>query len=52
MPWCPTTSFPHPLVNVSESNAEKGLTNYLSYAIADLMQWQGCVTVRPQSPAT
>ncbi|KII89415.1 glycosyltransferase family 1 protein [Plicaturopsis crispa FD-325 SS-3] len=41
MPWCPTTSFPHPLVNVSASNAENGLTNYLSYALADLLTWQG-----------
>ncbi|KAG8929704.1 hypothetical protein FRC02_005216 [Tulasnella sp. 418] len=41
MPWCATTAFPHPLVNISESNAEVGLTNYLSYALSDLMQWQG-----------
>lgn len=41
MPWCPTTSFPHPLVNISQSNAEKGLTNVLSYALAELMTWQG-----------
>ncbi|KAG8809795.1 hypothetical protein FRC19_004968, partial [Serendipita sp. 401] len=41
MPWCPTTAFPHPLVNISQSNAEAGLTNYLSYALAELMTWQG-----------
>lgn len=41
MPWCPTTAFPHPLVNISESNAEPGLTNYLSYALAEMMTWQG-----------
>ena len=37
MPWCPTTAFKHPLVNVRESNAERGLTNYLTYAFADMM---------------
>lgn len=37
MPWSPTTSFNHPLVNVKQSNAEKGLTNYLSYALADML---------------
>ena len=43
MPWSPTTAFPHPLVNVKQSNAENGLTNYLSYALADLLTWQGQV---------
>ncbi|TFK31981.1 glycosyltransferase family 1 protein [Crucibulum laeve] len=37
----PTTAFPHPLVNIKQSNAEYGLTNYLSYAVADLLTWQG-----------
>ena len=37
MPWSPTTAFKHPLVNVRESNAESGLTNYLTYAFADMM---------------
>ncbi|KAG8808953.1 hypothetical protein FRC17_003685, partial [Serendipita sp. 399] len=41
MPWSPTTAFPHPLVNISQSNAEVGLTNYLSYALAEIMTWQG-----------
>jgi hypothetical protein len=41
MPWSPTTAFPHPLVNVKQSNAENGLTNYLSYALADILTWQG-----------
>ena len=41
MPWSPTAAFPHPLVSVKDSNAEPGLTNYLSYGLADLMQWQG-----------
>ena len=34
-------AFPHPLVNIKQSNAENGLTNYLSYAMADIMTWQG-----------
>ncbi|KAF9464545.1 glycosyltransferase family 1 protein [Collybia nuda] len=41
MPWSPTADFPHPLVNIKQSNAEFGLTNYLSYAVADLLTWQG-----------
>ncbi|TDL28120.1 glycosyltransferase family 1 protein [Rickenella mellea] len=41
MPWCPTTSFPHPLVNIKQSNAKRGLTNYLSYSLVDLLTWQG-----------
>lgn len=45
-PRCPTTAFPHPLVNIKQSNAQQGLTNYLSYALADMMTWQGCVALR------
>ncbi|WVN90029.1 uncharacterized protein L203_105261 [Cryptococcus depauperatus CBS 7841] len=41
MPWSPTTAFNHPLVNVKQSNAEKGLTNYLTFALAELLTWQG-----------
>ncbi|KAL0575377.1 hypothetical protein V5O48_006590 [Marasmius crinis-equi] len=41
MPWTPTTEFHHPLVNIQESNAKKGMTNYLSYALADILTWQG-----------
>ncbi|KZV90217.1 UDP-Glycosyltransferase/glycogen phosphorylase [Exidia glandulosa HHB12029] len=41
MPWCATGSFPHPLVNISTTNAGERLTNYLSYALADTMTWQG-----------
>ncbi|CAK5279180.1 unnamed protein product [Mycena citricolor] len=41
MPWTPTRAFPHPLVNIKASNAENGLTNYLSYALADILTWQG-----------
>ncbi|KZV78558.1 UDP-Glycosyltransferase/glycogen phosphorylase [Exidia glandulosa HHB12029] len=41
MPWCATGSFPHPLVNISTTNAGKRLTNYLSYALAETLTWQG-----------
>ncbi|KAJ7932676.1 glycosyltransferase family 1 protein [Mycena leptocephala] len=37
----PTAAFPHPLVNIQSSNAENGLSNYLTYALADIMTWQG-----------
>jgi sterol 3beta-glucosyltransferase len=41
MPWCATTAFPHPLVNISSSNAQSGLNNVISYALAELLTWQG-----------
>ncbi|KAF9036866.1 hypothetical protein BJ165DRAFT_614010 [Panaeolus papilionaceus] len=41
MPWSPTASFAHPLVNITTSNAGFGLSNYLSYAAAELLTWQG-----------
>lgn len=41
MPWSPTIDFNHPLVNIKQSNAEKNLTNYLTYALAEHMTWQG-----------
>ena len=37
MPWSPSTEFSHPLVNVQKTNAEKGLTNYLTFSFADMM---------------
>ncbi|KAL1695557.1 glycosyltransferase family 1 protein [Schizophyllum commune] len=41
MPWCATGAFPHPLVNVKFSNAGERLTNHMSYAVADMLTWQG-----------
>ncbi|KAG6852494.1 hypothetical protein C0991_011514 [Blastosporella zonata] len=41
MPWSPTAAFQHPLVNIKKSNAGNDLTNYLSYAVADIFTWQG-----------
>lgn len=37
MPWSPSTAFNHPLVNIKQSNAEKGLTNVLTFSFADMM---------------
>ncbi|PPQ66045.1 hypothetical protein CVT26_010801 [Gymnopilus dilepis] len=45
MPWSPTTAFPHPLVNITDSNAGYGVNNYLSYAAADLLTWHGIVDI-------
>ncbi|KAK7035899.1 sterol 3-beta-glucosyltransferase UGT80A2 [Favolaschia claudopus] len=41
MPWSPTSAFPHPLVNIQSTNAEKGLTNTLTFALAEILTWQG-----------
>jgi UDP:flavonoid glycosyltransferase YjiC (YdhE family) len=41
MPWSPTKSFPHPLVNVRSSNVDGDQTNFLSYALVEMMTWQG-----------
>ncbi|OJD35794.1 glycosyltransferase family 1 protein [Diplodia corticola] len=41
MPWSPTQAFPHPLTNIMSSNADASLTNYLSYALVDMLTWQG-----------
>jgi hypothetical protein len=37
MPWTATTSFPHPLINVKRSNADKSLTNYMGYGLANML---------------
>lgn len=41
MPWSPTQAFPHPLANIQSSNANAGITNFVSYAIIEMMIWQG-----------
>jgi UDP:flavonoid glycosyltransferase YjiC (YdhE family) len=41
MPWSPTQSFPHPLANIQSSNADVNMTNFLSYALVEMMIWQG-----------
>lgn len=41
MPWSPTQAFPHPIANVKSSNASGGMTNVMSYALVEMMTWQG-----------
>ncbi|KAF2100516.1 UDP-Glycosyltransferase/glycogen phosphorylase, partial [Rhizodiscina lignyota] len=41
MPWSPTSSFPHPLANIQSSDADTTLTNFMSYALVDMLTWQG-----------
>ncbi|KAF1835617.1 UDP-Glycosyltransferase/glycogen phosphorylase [Decorospora gaudefroyi] len=41
MPYSPTQAFPHPLANIQSSNADPQLTNYISYAMIELLSWQG-----------
>ncbi|KAI5792593.1 hypothetical protein DFH27DRAFT_527357 [Peziza echinospora] len=50
MPWSPaTTSFPHPLAHLPDDihqvlakcNVDIGTVNYLTYALLDVLTWQG-----------
>ncbi|PGH02776.1 hypothetical protein AJ79_07541 [Helicocarpus griseus UAMH5409] len=41
MPWSPTQAFHHPLANIQFSNAEVGVANFVSYALVEMMTWQG-----------
>ncbi|KAE8451366.1 hypothetical protein EG329_003995 [Mollisiaceae sp. DMI_Dod_QoI] len=41
MPWSPTQSFPHPLANIQSTNADVNMTNFVSYALVEMMTWQG-----------
>ncbi|KAF2023757.1 UDP-Glycosyltransferase/glycogen phosphorylase [Setomelanomma holmii] len=41
MPYSSTQAFPHPLANIQSSNTEPQLTNYFSYAMKELLSWQG-----------
>ena len=41
MPWSPTQAFPHPLANIQSSNADTSITNFVSYALVEMMTWQG-----------
>jgi UDP:flavonoid glycosyltransferase YjiC (YdhE family) len=41
MPWSPTQAFPHPLANIQSSNADANMTNFISYALVEMMTWQG-----------
>jgi hypothetical protein len=41
MPWSPTQAFPHPLANIQSSDADTTLSNFMSYALVDMLTWQG-----------
>lgn len=41
MPWSPTQAFHHPLANIQFSNAEVGVANFVSYALVEMLTWQG-----------
>lgn len=41
MPWSPTRAFPHPLANIVSTNTDDVMTNYVSYALVEMMTWQG-----------
>jgi UDP:flavonoid glycosyltransferase YjiC (YdhE family) len=41
MPYSPTQAFPHPLANIQSSNADKNMTNYISYVLVEMLTWQG-----------
>ncbi|ROW14758.1 hypothetical protein VPNG_03815 [Cytospora leucostoma] len=41
MPWSPTRAFPHPLANIESTNTDIVMTNYVSYALVEMMTWQG-----------
>ncbi|KAE8441968.1 hypothetical protein EG329_004135 [Mollisiaceae sp. DMI_Dod_QoI] len=41
MPYSATMAFPHPLANIQSSNADPQLTNYISYALIEVLMWQG-----------
>ena len=40
-PWSPTQAFPHPMANIKTSNVDQSYTNFMSYPLVELMQWQG-----------
>ena len=41
MPYSPTQAFPHPLANIQSSNADPQVTNHISYAMIEVLSWQG-----------
>lgn len=41
MPWSPTRAFPQPLANIQTTNTDPVTTNYVSYALVEMMTWQG-----------
>ncbi|XP_014559220.1 glycosyltransferase family 1 protein [Bipolaris victoriae FI3] len=41
MPWSPTKAFHHPLAAMEYGEADESSANYVSFAIMELMTWQG-----------
>lgn len=41
MPYSPTQAFPHPLANIQSTNADPLVSNYISYAMIEVLSWQG-----------
>ncbi|KAL5336878.1 hypothetical protein BJX70DRAFT_262072 [Aspergillus crustosus] len=41
MPWSATQAFPHPLANIQSQNAGPSVTNFASYAVVEIMMWEG-----------
>ncbi|KAL4786590.1 hypothetical protein BJX76DRAFT_346113 [Aspergillus varians] len=41
MPWSATQAFPHPLANVQSQNTRPSVANFASYAIVEIMMWEG-----------
>lgn len=41
MPWSPTKAFHHPLAAMEYGEVDKPVANYFSFAIMELLTWQG-----------
>ncbi|KAL5117639.1 hypothetical protein ACEQ8H_004532 [Pleosporales sp. CAS-2024a] len=41
MPWSPTRTFHHPLASMDYGKVEKPVANYFSFAVMELLTWQG-----------
>lgn len=41
MPWTATQSFPHPLAVLHQQDRKPTVTNFVSYAVVDMMIWEG-----------
>jgi UDP:flavonoid glycosyltransferase YjiC (YdhE family) len=41
MPWSPTQAIPHPLANIVSSNTDANMANFVTYALVDMLTWQG-----------
>ncbi|GKZ46011.1 hypothetical protein AbraIFM66951_008895 [Aspergillus brasiliensis] len=41
MPWTSTKAFPHPLANLSSSEMNPSVANWVSYGVVEWLTWQG-----------